>query len=498
MGQQENNNKINRSRGYKLTSERKAEYFDRVYRRADWFMDLTLLLNVLISFLLATFNETYFMAMVVSGAVSVSYLITRLALPKLQLFRFVGALGLSLYLTYFLQATHGVFAFHLFIGVFVVVIVPFQNWKLLALFAGATLVQYFFLALGQAEVGSEWYLLPAGYLTQANVIWLLVVASVIFTASGFFSYRLAGGSIEWFTHHAFSEEQMNSIDRSIEFANEMAKGNLDYSQDKKSTDKLGQALRDMQVNLLEAKDKEYKEKFVNVGMAEVSEILRDFDDDLEQIARRLVSKLVNYFDANQGGLYLVEYDDDKKEQPYLNLIAFYAYQRQKYADARVEVGKGLLGQAFLEKSCLHLTEIPEGYITTTSGLGKATPNALLIVPLIVNEEIYGMVELASFNSFEKYQITFMEQLAESIASTIANFRNTAYTKRLLEESRELAEQMFSQEEEMRQNMEELQATQEELARKETRMYEEMDLLKSEHLKEVKALKAKIEELEGKK
>jgi PAS domain-containing protein len=103
-------------------------------------------------------------------------------------------------------------------------------------------------------------------------------------------------------------------------------------------------------------------------------------------------------------------------------------------------------------------------VSITSGLGQATPRCVFIVPLKVNDIIYGVLELASFEPYQEYEREFIEKVCETIASSIATVKIASQTKYLLEQSQLQAEAMRSQEEEMRQNMEELQATQEGMER----------------------------------
>jgi putative methionine-R-sulfoxide reductase with GAF domain len=216
------------------------------------------------------------------------------------------------------------------------------------------------------------------------------------------------------------------------------------------------------------------------GLATFGDILRKNNDDINRLADVIISELVKKLNANQGGLFIVTKDEDGSEE-YLKMEACYAWDKKKYLEQKVYLGDGLTGQAWQEQATIYLTEVPNDYITITSGLGKTNPRSILIVPLKVNDEVFGVVEIASISEIEDYQIQFVERVAESIASTIATVKNTEQTAKLLEESKMLTEQMKAQEEEMIQNMEELQATQEEMERSQIVALEKDALLNANNL-----------------
>jgi PAS domain S-box-containing protein len=247
------------------------------------------------------------------------------------------------------------------------------------------------------------------------------------------------------------------------FAENIGNGKYDSDYEPLSEeDVLGNALINMRGNLRKVAEEDKKRNWTTEGLAMFGDILRKNNDNISLLSDDIISNLVKYTKSNQGGIFVINREDD--DDPFLELTACYAWDKKKYLEQKIYEGEGLTGQAWLEGETIYMTEVPQDYVMITSGLGEANPNSILIVPLKVNEEIYGIIELASFNEFAEHERDFVEKIAENIASTISSVKINERTSKLLEESREMTEQMRSQEEEMRQNMEELQATQEEMER----------------------------------
>lgn len=298
-----------------------------------------------------------------------------------------------------------------------------------------------------------------------------------------------------------TQNLVNRFKEATKFVSELSEGNLDAVFKLRSeNDMLGLSFNKLKESLIQAKKEAEARKeedeirnWTAQGIAKFNDILRQDNNDLKKLAYNVIKNLIQYLSANQGGFFILE--DEHSDEPYLNLISAYAYDRQKFIQKTIKVGEGLLGNCVLEKQSVFLKEIPKDYIEITSGLGGATPRSLLIVPLKKEDQITGVIEIASFNEIKKHEIEFVEKVAESIASTLVTVKLHEQTSVLLEESRKHSEEMAQQEEELRQNLEELKATQEEMARvrkeeerkeKERREAEEKMI---EQLKEQQALLA---------
>jgi methyl-accepting chemotaxis protein len=259
----------------------------------------------------------------------------------------------------------------------------------------------------------------------------------------------------------------DDILQATEFVKNIENGNLDvefnFNQDQnKEQNILAESLISMRDQMRKIAEQEKQRNWVNEGMARFVEILRNNSSNIKDLSENILVNLIKYLGANQGYLFVCTEEGNQK---FLDLAACYAYNRKKHISKRINIGEGLVGQAYLEQDSIYMTSIPPDYVNITSGIGQALPRNIVIVPLKINDIVYGVVEMASFQKIEKFQIEFLEKLGESIASTLANAKVTENTQKLLNEARLMAEQLRAQEEEVRQNMEELSATQEELSRR---------------------------------
>ncbi|MBN2523767.1 MAG: PAS domain S-box protein [Bacteroidales bacterium] len=299
------------------------------------------------------------------------------------------------------------------------------------------------------------------------LLWILAMLVFFVPVAVFFLFRNFSNKID--RKQNIIEKEHSKTLETASFISKLIKE--DFSSDLKmddEDDKLSKSLLELRDALKfnkESAEKRRKEDEIRnwtaEGLANFGEILRKDNDNLNNLAYNVIKNLTNYIDAIQGGFYLLK---NEKKENYFDLIAFYAYGRKKYSDKKIKWGKGIIGTSAIENKTIYLTDLPDSYINVTSGLGKANPRSLLVTPIFANEELFGVIEIASLNELEKHQISFVEKIAESTGSILSTVKMNMQTAKLLEESKAQAQTLSAQEEEMRQNMEELQTTQEEAAR----------------------------------
>jgi transcriptional regulator with GAF, ATPase, and Fis domain len=171
-------------------------------------------------------------------------------------------------------------------------------------------------------------------------------------------------------------------------------------------------------------------------------------------------------EADYGAIYI--YVDDEPDDIHLEMKATYAADRKKFIVKKVSLYEGIVGTCAVEKTMQIIDDIPKDYIKIGSGFGNTKPSSLIVTPLLLNDEIYGVIELCRTEKFEDYRIKFLERLAEDIASTISYVKeNTKNLFKLQEKGKRLEDytkRLHKAKNDLAQKDEEIQSCKAEIAK----------------------------------
>jgi CheY-like chemotaxis protein len=181
--------------------------------------------------------------------------------------------------------------------------------------------------------------------------------------------------------------------------------------------------------------------------------------NIEAVSRLLMSELTPLVSAHHGAFFVRSGDGAAGE---MKLVAGYAFEERKNVSSRFKVGEGLVGQCALEKKPILLTNVPGDYVRISSGLGHATPLVILVFPILFEDEVSAVVELASFRPFSPIHRVFLEQLSGSIGVVLNMIGANARTVEALQQSRSLAEELLEQSKELQTQQYELKKSNQEL------------------------------------
>ena len=167
--------------------------------------------------------------------------------------------------------------------------------------------------------------------------------------------------------------------------------------------------------------------------------------DLNTVTRRILSELAEVVSAQHGRFYVLTQDEEFHDVK-LTLFADYATTKESLKD--LSIGEGLVGQCALEKKRILLTNVPDDYIKINSGLGSSAPKNLVVLPVLFENQTKAVIELASFDSFSKTHLDFLEQLTESIGIVLNTIKTYTRTEELLGQSQSLADELRRTNEEL--------------------------------------------------
>ncbi|MBN8853441.1 MAG: HAMP domain-containing protein [Sphingobacteriales bacterium] len=246
--------------------------------------------------------------------------------------------------------------------------------------------------------------------------------------------------------------------RSIsEVASAVTKGDLTRTirvEAKGEVEALKDTINQMIANLKETTLRNQEQDWLKSNLAKFTQMLQG-QKDLNTVTQRILSELAQVVIAHYGAFYILKQDEDTRVDK-LRLFAAYGYRAEKNIPTEFFMGEGLVGQVAFEKERIILSNVPSNYIKISSGLGRAKPANLIILPVLFENKVKAVIELASLDVFSETHLDFLSQLTESIGIVLNTIEANTRTEELLAQSQSLAGELKIQQEELRRTNDELQ------------------------------------------
>ena len=253
-------------------------------------------------------------------------------------------------------------------------------------------------------------------------------------------------------------ENLTTQVRSIsEVSTAVAKGDLTRTirvEAKGEVEALKDTINQMITNLKETTLRNQDQDWLKSNLATFTQMLQG-QRDLNSVTRRILSELAQVVTAHYGAVYILDQEDPRKNVK-LKLVATYGYPEDAKIAQEFSIGEGLVGQCAYEKERILITKVPSNYIKISSGLGKSKPANLIILPVLFENNVKAVIELASLNQFSETHLELLSQLTESIGIVLNTIETNSRTEALLAQSQSLAGELKIQQEELRRTNDELQ------------------------------------------
>ncbi len=245
--------------------------------------------------------------------------------------------------------------------------------------------------------------------------------------------------------------------RSIsEVASAVTKGDLTRTirvDAKGELEALKDTINQMIANLKDTTLRNHEQDWLKSNLAKFAQMLQG-QRDRNAVANNVLSELAELVNARYGAFYILE-QPEASDEAKLMLIAAYAQKGKIMKYQEFSLNEGLVGQCASDKEQIRLSNVPGEYLKISSGIGSAPPLDLVILPVLFENNVKAVIELASFENFSDTHIDFLDQLTESIAIVLNNIETNTRTEELLSQSQSLAGELSSQQEELRRANDEL-------------------------------------------
>jgi HAMP domain-containing protein/signal transduction histidine kinase/DNA-binding response OmpR family regulator len=255
----------------------------------------------------------------------------------------------------------------------------------------------------------------------------------------------------------------NQVRAIAEVATAVTKGDLTRSiqvEARGEVAELKDNINTMIDNLRLTTDRNTEQDWLKTNLARFTSMLQG-QRDLATVGRMLLSELAPLVNAQQGVIYQMGIESAASDET-LVLLSTYA-DTPEGSVREVRIGQGLIGQCASEKRRMVITEVPKKASPIRSGLLKAVPKNVIVLPVLFEDRVKAVIELASLGSFTASHLAFLEQLTSSIGIVLNSIEATMQTEGLLKQSQQLATELQTQQKELQQTNEQLAQKAQELA-----------------------------------
>jgi len=197
-------------------------------------------------------------------------------------------------------------------------------------------------------------------------------------------------------------------------------------------------INEMIRNLKETTQKNAEQDWLKTNLARFTGLLQG-QRDIEAVTRLILSELAPLVSAHHGVFFMMDAHDER--HPRLKMIASYGYRAARDVPTSFAPGEGLVGQCAIEKQRLWLTNVPRDYVMVSSGLGSAPPTNIVVLPILFEQEVKAVIEIASLDRFTQTHMGFLDQLMGSIGAVLNTIEANSRTESLLTQSQSLAQEL---------------------------------------------------------
>ena len=244
----------------------------------------------------------------------------------------------------------------------------------------------------------------------------------------------------------------NQVRAIAEVATAVTKGDLTRSIQVEASGEVAELkdnINTMIDNLRLTTDRNNEQDWLKTNLARFTGMLQG-QRELGTVGRMLLSELAPLVNAQHGLIYQMEEEGSET----MVLLSAYSSTSEGHLE-RIAVGEGLLGQCALEKRRMLINDLPPGTLPIRSGLFEAVPRNVIVLPVLFEDRVKAVIELATLNSFTASHLAFLEQLTASIGIVLNSIEATMQTEALLKQSQDLATELQTQQKELQQTNEQL-------------------------------------------